>query len=67
MPTPDADLITPAITIFGSGFMAYLGVKVAIAELKGEIKRHEDRFKSVESELTSHGERLNRLERPHFE
>lgn len=46
--------------IFGSGVSAYVGVRVALAEVKGEIKRHQEA-------LEDHSERLLRLERPFFD
>lgn len=51
--------VMPVITILGAGFSAFLGVKIALAEMRGDLKRHEDQLKS-------HGSRLDRLEKPFF-
>jgi cell division protein FtsL len=47
------------ITIVVSVASAYLSVRIALARL-------DERIASIERELTQRGERLNRLEAPHF-
>lgn len=42
--------------VLGAGVSAYVGVRVALAEVKGDLRRHEDKFEAVE-------ERIGRLER----
>lgn len=50
---------TPIVTILGAGLSAFLGVRVALAEVRTKIEAHEDKLKE-------HNSRLNRLEEPYF-
>ena len=53
------ELVQTAIIIGGSGFAAYIGVRVAIAEIKGDIKR-------LDQTDRQHDLRIARLEKPYF-
>lgn len=46
--------------MMGSGFSAYVGVRVALAEVKGDVRRLQEDVAHVE-------ERVERLEKPYFE
>jgi hypothetical protein len=45
--------------ILGSGFSAYLGVRIALTELRGDLKR-------LEGDLDALEHRTARLEAPYF-
>ena len=53
-------LIIAVLTMVGSGFTCYLGVRLAIAAIRGDVKRHEEQIGEI-------SDRLLRLERPFFE
>jgi len=51
--------IIPLMSIFGSGFAAYIGVRVALAEIKKDIET----IRMRQEELSR---RIDRLELPYF-
>jgi len=53
--TPLFQLAVSVITILASGFGAYLGVRISITELKGDVKRLDEKMKDI-------AERVVRLE-----
>ncbi len=48
------------LTIIGAGIAVYVGVKVALAELRRDLAAQKDR-------ITAISERITRLENPYFE
>jgi len=40
--------IVPLVTIIGAGFSAYLGVQVALAELRGNDARHDVQIQALQ-------------------
>jgi hypothetical protein len=59
MTPTEIQLLVSLLTITGSGISVYVGVKVAIAEIRGDITRHEMQINSLQS-------RVDRLEKPYF-
>ena len=55
----ELDLLSKLLTIVLAGVSSYVGVKVAIAEIRGDIKRHDEK-------LSEHDDRLDRLEAGYF-
>lgn len=41
-------LVMPTVTVTGSGLAAYVGVKVALAEIKIKLENHEKRLDRLE-------------------
>lgn len=59
--TPTAiQLGLSVLTIIGAGVAVYVGVKVALAELRRDLSAQKDRITAVDSRVT-------RLENPYFE
>lgn len=54
------------VGIIGSGIAAYVGVRVAITEVRGNIKAHDDRFRDGERRSTQIEGRVDRLEGEYF-
>ena len=52
------------VTIIGAGLTSYMGVRVALAEIRGDIKRHEERFAAMDRGAT---ERANDNQRTHVD
>lgn len=57
--TADVQLILAVLTLVGSAFGSYLGVRIAIAESKKDIA-------SLKDDLRDTNERVRRLEEPYF-
>ncbi len=55
----EIQLVISVITVIGSGISVYVGVRVAIAEIKGDIRRLDEAREDV-------SRRLDRLEGAHF-
>jgi hypothetical protein len=55
----ELQLLISVLTIAGSGLSVYVGVRVAIAEMRRDIRNHERL-------LDDHKERIERLESPYF-
>jgi hypothetical protein len=53
-------LLISVLGIFGAGLASYVGVKVAIAEMRRDLKNHQER-------LDYQDRRLERLESPFFQ
>lgn len=60
MPIVEIQLLISAIGIILSGAGGYIGIKVALAEVRRDIEANVENHKKLE-------ERVNRLERPYFE
>jgi hypothetical protein len=56
----ELNLLIALAGIFGSGLSAYVGVRVALAELRGDIRRLDKSVVKLE-------ERASRLEQPYFD
>ena len=67
MQQSDISLIVAIFTIIGAGFTSYAGVRVAIAEVKKDIKYNKESlndYKNVsEKKFEEHNERLTYVER----
>lgn len=50
---------TPIVTILGAGLSAFMGVRIALTEMRVKLQAHDDKLKE-------HSDRLNRLEEPYF-
>ena len=55
----ELNLLISLAGILGAGLSSYVGVKVALAELRGEVKRLNKEIMDLES-------RADRLEKPYF-
>jgi len=55
----ELNLLISLAGILGAGFSSYMGVKVALAEVRGDIKRLDKDMRDLEARAT-------RLERPYF-
>jgi len=55
----ELNLLISLAGILGAGLSSYLGVKIAVAELRKDIQR-------IDHITEGHGDRLERLERPYF-
>lgn len=55
----ELQLILALVTVIGSGVGVYVGVRVALAEIKGDIRR-------LDSANEQASRRLDRLEGAHF-
>lgn len=55
-----SQVFTILVTIIGAGFTSYVGVKVALAEMRENIK-------SINKDLTEIDSRVKRLESPFFD
>ena len=53
------ELVTPLITILGAGISSYVGVRVAIAEMRVRLDTFEDNQKDLKS-------RIERMEAGYF-
>lgn len=66
----DAQVLFSVVTIFGSGVAAYVGVRVALAEMRKDIeylyKGDVDIINRVDREGKEIRIRLDRLEKPFF-
>jgi len=62
-----SETLQMAITIIGAGVAAYIGVRVAIAEIKGDIKRHDEALEKHDDRFGRFEDRVKRLEQPFFE
>lgn len=60
-------ILQMAITIVGAGIAAYVGVRIAIAEIRGDIKRHDDALEKHDERFERFEKRVGRLEQPFFE
>lgn len=47
----DIQIVISAITVIGAGISAYVGVKVALAEVRVEQKAQGERIKDVETDV----------------
>jgi len=63
MTATEWQLVIALITILGSGVAVYVGVRVAIAELKRDQRSNEREIFRLRDE---HGSRLDRLEAGYF-
>jgi hypothetical protein len=52
-------VLISVLTIAGSGLSVYVGVRVAIAEMRRDIRSHDKQLDEVR-------ERIERLEKPYF-
>jgi hypothetical protein len=63
----EVNLFTAIFTIIGAGFTAYAGVRVAIAEVKKDVKYNKESlndYKNVsEKKFEEHNERITYVER----
>jgi hypothetical protein len=63
----EVDLFTAIFTIIGAGFTAYAGVRVAIAEVKKDVKYNKESLTEhkilSEKKFEEHNERLTYVER----
>ena len=57
--TNEAQLIIAVLTMIGSGVMCYIGVRVALAEIRGDVKRHDEQISDM-------SDRIVRLENEYF-
>ena len=55
----ELNLLISLAGILGAGLSSYVGVRVALAELRGEVKRLNKEIMDLES-------RADRLEKPYF-
>lgn len=55
----ELQLLLSAITVIGAGISSYLGVRIALAELRKDVA-------SLKETDIEHGKRLERLEAPFF-
>lgn len=55
----ELNLLIALSGIVGAGISSYVGVRVAMAEMRGDLKRHE-------GAITDLKDRVHRLERPYF-
>lgn len=55
----EINLLISLAGILGAGLSAYVGVRVALAEVKGELKHHGEY-------IDQHAKRLDRLESRYF-
>lgn len=60
MQLESSQILTILITIIGAGFSAYVGVKIALAEIRQNIN-------SINKDLLEHDGRIKRLETPYFD
>ncbi len=60
-------IIVSVITIIGAGIAAYVGVRVAIAEIRGDIKLHDKALEKHDERFDRFEDRVKRLEQPFFE
>lgn len=56
----ELNVLVAAVGVLASGLSAYVGVKVALAEIRGDVARHD-------RDLRKHDERIDRLEAPYFD
>lgn len=54
------------VGIIGSGIAAYVGVRVAITEVRGKLNTHERQFQDGERRSTQIENRVERLEGDYF-
>lgn len=66
MEAPQINLLISVAGIIGSGLAAYVGVRVAITEIRGKISAHDDRFKDGDRRQTQVEGRVDRLEGDYF-
>lgn len=55
----ELNLLISLAGILGAGLSSYVGVRVAMAEMRGDLKRHEGSITDLKS-------RVDRLEKPYF-
>ena len=55
----ELNLLISIAGIMGSGISAYVGVRVALAEMRGDVKR-------LDKDVGMHDQRIARLEEPYF-
>lgn len=51
------------LTVAGAAFGSYVGIKVALAEIRGKLLSHDQQFVRIEREREDHDERIKWLER----
>ena len=66
MNTTEVQLLIAIITVLGSGVSVYVGVRVALAEIRGDIKRLDAMIETIQAENTESKSRIIRLENEYF-
>lgn len=63
---PRIQLLISIAGIIGAGVASYAGVRVAITEIRGQLRTHEKQFENIAVEMERAGRRLDRLEGKYF-
>jgi len=66
MSSTELQLIIAIVTVLGSGVSVYVGVKVALAEMRGDLKRHDELFELQGQKIDEATSRIVRLENQFF-
>lgn len=59
-------LLISVAGIIGSGIAAYVGVRVAITEIRGKLNTHDEKFRDGDRRQTQVEGRIDRLEGDYF-
>lgn len=63
---PQLNLLISVAGIIGAGIASYVGVRVAITEIRGKLNTHERQFQDGERRSTQIEGRVDRLEGEYF-
>lgn len=63
---PQLQLLISIAGIIGAGIAAYVGVRVAITEVRGQLNTHDEKFRDGDRRQAQCEQRIDRLEGDYF-